>query len=46
MLEPTPFDDRPEPLALAANDRAMRVLESGIALLALLSALVLAVLPR
>ncbi|HET7725714.1 MAG TPA: hypothetical protein VFK54_00165 [Candidatus Limnocylindrales bacterium] len=45
MLEPTTFDDPAEP-PLAMNDRAMRVLESGIAFVALLSAIVLAVLPR
>lgn len=46
MLEPTTFDDPAERPALAMNDRAMRVLESGIAFVALLSAIVLAVLPR
>lgn len=46
MIEPTMFDDRSDPTAVAVNDRAMRLLESGIAFVALLSAIVLAVLPR
>mgnify|MGYP000215098779 CR=1 FL=1 len=46
MLEPTVFDDPPDSPEPAADDRAMRILESGVAIIALLSALVLAVLPR
>jgi len=46
MLEPTAFDDPPDSPAYAADDRAMRILETGMAIIALLSAILLAVLPR
>jgi len=46
MIEPTTFDDPPEPAAVSATDRSMRVLESAVAFLALASAIVLAVLPH
>lgn len=45
MIEPSAFDDPRESAALT-TDRAMRVLESGMALIAFTAAILLAVLPR